>query len=177
MESREPSQIVEQLRREQANAVQLYFLYKGYHWNVVGPLFYDLHLLFDAHAKEVLDSIDPLAERQRILGAPAEYHLDLLRRLGIVAGETNVPETPREMVEHLLDAHRLILRGLRTGVEIADRAGDPGSSDLFTRLTVLHEKMEWFLRELLESRLGLLEGLGFGGPASARSEGIAQMGA
>ncbi len=177
MESREQSPIVEQLRREQANAVQLYFLYKGYHWNVVGPLFHDLHLLFDAHAKEVLDSIDPLAERQRILGAPAEYHLDVLHRLSLVGAENRVPETPREMVEHLRDAHRLVLRGLRTGVEIADRAGDPGSADLFTRLTVAHEKMEWFLREILESRPGRLEGLGLGGPASERSEGITQMGA
>ncbi len=176
MEAREKGRVVEHLRREQANAVQLYFLYKGYHWNVVGPLFHDLHLLFDAHAKEVLETVDPLAERQRILGAPAEYGLDALRQLAVVSAETKVPETPREMLEHLRDAHRLILRGLRSAVELAGRAGDPGSADLFTRCTVAHEKMEWFLRELLESRSGLLEGLGFGGSTPTRAEGVAQMG-
>jgi starvation-inducible DNA-binding protein len=175
MESVENTPVLSSLRREQANAVQLYLQYKGYHWNVAGPQFRDLHLLFDEHAKEVLDTIDPLAERQRILGAPAEYSLEALRRLAVLGGETRAPESPKEMVERLLDSHRLVLRGLRSGVELATRAGDPGSADLFTRCTLAHEKMEWFLRELLETHGGLeVPALASANPI--RTEGVAQMG-
>ncbi len=155
--------------------MQPYFLYKGNHSNVAGPRFYDLHLLFDGPAKEVLDTVDPLAERQRILGAPAEYHLDRLRWLSAIGSETPTPENPRQMVEPLLDPHRAVLRDLRTGFGLAGRSGDPGSDDLRTRATLAHEKMEWFLRELLGSRSGPPEVLG--GPAPVRAEVVARMGA
>lgn len=178
MESPETSQVLEALRREQANATLLYFQYKGYHWNVAGALFHDLHLLFDDHAKTVLETVDPLAERQRMLGVPAEYGLETLRRFAAVSEDAHLPETPREMVERLLDAHRLIGRGLKSGFDLATRAGDVGSADLFTRLTLAHEKMEWFLRELLVGRSGLLaaEMAESGAAMGSRLEGVAQMG-
>jgi starvation-inducible DNA-binding protein len=152
--------VVECLRREQANAVQLYLQYKGYHWNVAGPLFHDLHTMFDENATRVLDTVDELAERQRILGAPAEYTLDALRRSSNLMAEESLPSNPKEMVERLVASHRLVIRNLKKGFEIADRWGDPGTADLLTRVVQIHEKMEWFLRELLESGSPLLEGIG-----------------
>jgi starvation-inducible DNA-binding protein len=160
MESQHPSTVVEYLRHEQANAVQLYLQYKGYHWNVAGPQFHDLHLLFDEHAKLVLDTVDPLAERQRILGAPAPYDLDSLGRASQLAVDVRRPASGLEMAEHLLEAHRHIIRGLRAGFELSTELHDPGTADLFTRCLVVHEKMEWFLRELLEHRPEVIEGLG-----------------
>jgi len=150
MDRKESSPLIEALRREQANAVQLYLQYKGYHWNVSGPSFHDLHLLFDAHATQVFEMIDELAERQRILGAPADYTLEALRQASNLVVEEKLPSNPREMVEHLVTSHRRVIDGLKKGIEVADGRGDPGTADLLTRFLQTHEKMEWFLREILE---------------------------
>jgi len=150
MDRKDISPLLEALRREQANAVQLYLQYKGYHWNVSGPAFHDLHLLFDTHASQVFEMIDELAERQRILGAPADYTLEALRQASNLVVEEKLPPTPREMIEHLVASHRRVMDGLKKGIELADGRGDPGTMDLFTRYVLAHEKMEWFLREILE---------------------------
>ncbi|MGA7861450.1 MAG: DNA starvation/stationary phase protection protein [Thermoplasmata archaeon] len=162
MESRHPSQVVECLRHEQANAVQLYLQYKGYHWNVRGPQFHDLHLMFDEHAKLVLDTVDLLAERQRILGAPAHYDLDALSRSSQLAVDAHLPVTGHEMVEHLVESHRHIIRNFKAGFELSTELHDPGTADLVTRCLVVHEKLEWFLRELLERRPEVVEALPVG---------------
>jgi starvation-inducible DNA-binding protein len=166
MESHPPAQVLECLRREQANAVQLYLEYKGYHWNVHGPQFHDLHAMFDEHAKLVLETIDPLAERQRILGALAYYDLDALNRSAQLAVDARLPASGREMVEHLVEAHRHIIRGLRAGFELSTEHHDPGTADLLTRTLLVHEKLEWFLRETLENWAPLPEVLGVGPTAA-----------
>jgi len=168
MEPHRHTPLIESLRREQANAMQLYLQYKGYHWNVRGPYFHDLHLMFDEHAKAVLETVDPLAERQRILGAPAYYDLEAMSRASKLSVDAHLPETGKEMAEHLLESHRHIIRGLRAGFELSTELGDPGTGDLLTRCLVAHEKMEWFLRELLESRTDILEGLDLGTAAARR---------
>jgi starvation-inducible DNA-binding protein len=94
--------------------------------------------------------IDELAERQRILGAPADYTLEALRQASNLVVEEKLPSTPREMVEHLVTSHRRVMDGLKKGIQLADGRGDPGTADLFTRFILTHEKMEWFLREILE---------------------------
>lgn len=121
MDRKESSPLIEALRREQANAVQLYLQYKGYHWNVFGPSFHDLHLLFDTHATQVFETIDELAERQRILGAPAEYTLEAMRAASNLVAEEKIPATPREMIEHLVASHRRVIGTLKGGFELADR--------------------------------------------------------
>ncbi len=151
--------VLDHLRREEANAVRLYLQYKGYHWNVGGPLFHDLHTLFDAHAKEVFEMIDALAERQRMLGGAADYTLEVLGAESTVIGDARLPGSPREMVERLLSSHRTAIRGLKEGIETAARSGDPGSADLLTGFLQAHEKMQWFLTELLEGQPMVLEGI------------------
>jgi starvation-inducible DNA-binding protein len=170
MDRKERPSMVEFLRREQANAVQMYLQYKGYHWNVAGPLFHDLHILFDEHAKQVFETIDDLAERQRILGAPAEYTLQTLRQASNLMAEEKLPPNPKEMVERLVSSHRIVIQDLRKGFELADRTGDPGTADLLTRVVLVHEKLEWFLRELLESPSPVLEGTGLGSVITPRKE-------
>lgn len=162
MDRKERMSMIDFLRREQANAVALYLQYKGYHWNVAGPLFHDLHTMFDENAKLVLETVDDLAERQRILGMPAEYTLEKLRQSSNLMGEEKLPSSPKEMVERLVSSHRLVIDDLKKGFGLADRIGDPGTADLFTRVVLTHEKMEWFLRELLESPTPVLEGMGLG---------------
>jgi starvation-inducible DNA-binding protein len=162
MERKGKPTVIEFLRREQANAMQLYLQYKGYHWNVAGPMFRDLHTMFDENATRVLETVDELAERQRILGEPAEYTLEQLRHASSLEVDEKLPALPKEMVEHLVASHRLIIRDLKKGFELADAEVDPGTADLFTRAVQIHEKMEWFLRELLESPSPVLEGMGVG---------------
>lgn len=159
MERKTKSAVIDSLRREQANAVKLYLQYKGYHWNVAGPLFHDLHLMFDDNATHVLATVDDLAERQRILGMPAEYTLEQLRLSASLPVEAKLPKNPKEMVERLVASHRMVLQELKKGVELADKDGDPGTMDLLTRIVTVHEKMEWFLRELLETPSPALEGI------------------
>lgn len=171
MERKEKISVIEWLRREQANAVQLYLQYKGYHWNVAGPLFHDLHTMFDENAQHVLETVDDLAERQRILGVPAEYTLEQLRKLTTLKVEEKLPTNPNEMVERLVASHRLVIQEVKNGFEIADDQSDPGTADLFTRIVQVHEKMEWFLRELLENPRPVLEGIGLG-PTVAPVKGI-----
>lgn len=170
MDPEERTSIVEFLRKEQANAVALYFQYKGYHWNVAGPLFHDLHTLFDENAGKVLETVDDLAERQRILGMPADYTLERLREASNLTAEEKLPSSPKEMVEHLVTSHRVVIHGLKKGFELADRLKDPGTADLFTRTVLTHEKMEWFLRELLETPSSILEGGGLGSVVLPRKE-------
>ena len=160
MDRKEKPTVIEALRREEANAVQLYLQYKGYHWNVAGPMFRDLHTMFDENANRVLETVDELAERLRILGVPAEYTLDALRRSATLLEEAPLPATPKEMVERLVASHRLVIRDLKKGFQRANEDGDVGTADLFTRAVQIHEKMEWFLRELLESPGPILQGLG-----------------
>ncbi len=157
--------LIDHLRREQANAVRLYLQYKGYHWNVAGPLFHDLHQMFDAHATQVFETIDPLAERQRMLGAVAGYTLEDVRAASSLAEEATLPTSPREMIERLREAHREIILGLKRGFDRAEEDGDPGTADLFATTVQEHEKMEWFLRETLEGASPLLEAAG--APAGA----------
>ena len=160
MERKEKPSVIEPLRIEQANAVQLYLQYKGYHWNVAGPLFHDLHTMFDENAQHVLETVDDLAERQRILGVPAEYTLEQLQKSSTLMIEARLPSNPKEMVERLVASHRLVIQEVKKGFELADHLNDPGTADLFTRIVQIHEKMEWFLRELLDSPSPVLEGIG-----------------
>jgi len=170
MEQKEKVTVVECLRRQQANAVQLYLQYKGYHWNVSGPLFHDLHKMFDENASLVLETVDELAERQRILGTRAQYTLQhMLQSTTLMSGE-KLPASPKSMVEHLVISHRVMIRELKKGFELAEQESDLGTADLCTRQVQVHEKMEWFLRELLERPSPVLEGMAIGPVVSPRKE-------
>ena len=143
-----PAAVLTQLRREEANAVELWLQYKGYHWNVGGPLFLELHRLFDEHAAQLVGEIDALAERLRTLGGPAPYTLEELRRAGRLEEDLALPASPSRMLDRLLASHRVIVEGLREGIRVAEAHDDPGTSDLLVGFLGAHEKMAWFLREL-----------------------------
>jgi starvation-inducible DNA-binding protein len=167
MKLSEKSPVIEYLRREQANAVRLYLQYKGYHWNVSGPLFHDLHLLFDEHGKMVFDTIDPLAERQRMLGVGAEYTLEAMVHESTIREVHEKPKSPQEMVERLAEAHHTVIQGMKLGFRSAEQHNDPGSSDLFARCVQEHEKMLWFLEEILRGDASLAERMALG-PSSLK---------
>ncbi len=146
--------VVRDLRRQTANAFVLYANYKHYHWQTFGPLFRDLHKLFDKFAQEVLSTLDELAERVRMIGPDPPAHLIEAADLASVAAAAP-HSTMREMVEEA-DRHALIvIKEMRSAVKLAGEHEDPGTADLFTRIVQIHEKHEWWLRDILRSGDGL----------------------
>lgn len=148
--------VITELNREVANAVGLYLNYKKYHWHVSGPLFRDLHLLFDDHATQVLATVDELGERIRILGGLAAHHPNQVSELASVQLSAPGPQSPREMIEEALANHQTVIAGMHRAIDIADEASDPGTADLLTRFIQIHEKQAWFLREVAARESSLL---------------------
>jgi starvation-inducible DNA-binding protein len=148
------SPVVQELRRQVANAFTLYANYKQYHLQTYGPLFRDLHKLFDRLANDVLPTIDDLAERVRMIGQDPPAHL--LEAADLASVAVAAPHsTMREMVEEA-DRHLLIvIRETRRAAKIADDRGDPGTVDLFSRIVQIHERHEWWMRDLLRTGDGL----------------------
>jgi starvation-inducible DNA-binding protein len=148
------SPVVQNLRRQVANAFVLYTNYKHYHWQTYGPLFRDLHLMFDEFAGQVLESVDHLAERVRMIGQDPPAHLIELADLAGVA--TAAPHaTMHEMIEEADRNALIVIKEMRTGAKLADEHNDPGTVDLLSRFVQIHEKQEWWLRDILRKRDGL----------------------
>jgi starvation-inducible DNA-binding protein len=148
------SPVVQELRRQVANAFVLYANYKHYHWQTYGPLFRDLHKLFDRLANDVLDTVDEIAERVRMIGQDPPAHLleaTDLASVGVAAPHSTMRDMVEEADRHLL----VVIREMRRAAKIADQHGDPGTVDLFSRFVQVHEKHEWWMRDILRTGDGL----------------------
>jgi starvation-inducible DNA-binding protein len=150
------SPVVQALQRQVANGTVLYLNYKHYHWQTFGPLFRDLHKLFDRLAEEVLDSIDPLAERLRMIGQDPPAHPLQLADLATVRPAAP-HSTMREMVEEADGNLLVVIKEMRQAAKTADEHDDPGTVDLFSRLVQIHEKHEWWARDILRTGDGLID--------------------
>ena len=153
-ENKLDSPVVVALRRQVANAYMLYANYKRYHWQTFGPNFRELHELFDALADEVLATIDPIAERIRMIGPNPPAHPLEWTHLATVSAETGLT-TMREMVEEGDRNTLIVIKEMREGAATADEHDDPGTVDLFSRYVQVHEKHEWWLRDILRKGDGL----------------------
>ena len=139
--------VVATLQREQASALVLYLNYKKYHWLTFGPHFRDLHLLFEEHGTQVLASIDELAERALMvdgkpLADPSQY------LPASIVPPSSGERTVKQMVEEAIASHDKVIKQMHDDAEVATRAGDIGTADLFTRLVQVHQKARWFLKEI-----------------------------
>jgi starvation-inducible DNA-binding protein len=146
----ERQEIVGRLNLLLADTITLRDLYKKSHWQVGGPTFYQLHLLFDKHAGEQSELIDELAERVQILGGVS------IAMAHDVAANTRIERAPidREevpvQISRLLEAHHLILKDARDLAEKADNLGDVGTNDLIASAVVRTNEMQvWFVSEHL----------------------------
>ena len=153
-ENRPTSDVVEHLQRQVANAFVLYANYKHYHWQTFGPLFRDLHLLFDEFATTVLGTIDDFAERVRMIGQDPVFRPDEIQRLASVKVSADAGNM-REMVAEANGNLLIVIKEMREAARVADDHDDPGTVDLFSRHVQIHEKHEWFLRDILEKGDGL----------------------
>ena len=148
------SDVVEHLQRQVANAFVLYANYKHYHWQTFGPLFRDLHLLFDELAQAVLATVDDFAERVRMIGQDPIFRPDEVEKAATVQVSREAT-TMREMIEEANSNLLVVIKEMRAAARVADEHDDPGTVDLFSRHVQIHEKHEWFLRDTLEKNDGL----------------------
>lgn len=148
-------EIVATLNRQQANALVAYLNYKKYHWLTFGPLFRDLHLLFEEQGGEVFASVDELAERSLILdGQPVADPAQYLPTATVPPSTGNLKV--QAMIEEAIATHELIIDEMHQDADLAANAGDIGTADLFTRLVQVHQKHRWFLKEILKQGDGLV---------------------
>lgn len=146
--------IVQSLQQQVANAFILYLNYKHYHWQTFGPLFRDLHRLFDEFAEEVYETIDEMAERVRMIGQnPVSRIEEFLQTASVKSAAQS--DDMREMIREANGNSLQIIKEMREAIKVADDLGDPGTADVFTRFVQIHEKHEWWLRDILEKRDGL----------------------
>ncbi|MEK7723632.1 MAG: DNA starvation/stationary phase protection protein [Acidobacteriota bacterium] len=146
--------VVKALQTQLANSYVLSLNYKHYHWQSFGPLFRDLHRLFDELAEAVYETTDELAERTRMIGQnPLSHFEDFLKESTVKPAARN--NDMRGMLSEARENLLIIIKEIRAAIKTADEADDPGTADLFTRFVQIHEKHEWFVRDILEKRDGL----------------------
>jgi starvation-inducible DNA-binding protein len=146
--------LVTALNRQQANTLVAYLNYKKYHWLTYGPLFRDLHLLFEEQGAEVFAMLDELAERSLMIdGTPVADPADYLAIATVKASEGKL--SVQEMIAEAIVTHEHIITEMHEDAEAAANAGDIGTADLYTRLVQVHQKHRWFLKEILKKGDGL----------------------
>jgi starvation-inducible DNA-binding protein len=142
-------QIAEGLSRLLADTYTLYLKTHNYHWNVTGPMFNTLHLMFEAQYTELATAVDLIAERIRALGFPAPGTYKDYSRLSSIAEVDGVPSAD-EMIADLVKGQEAVVRTARATFPTVEKASDEASADLLTQRMQLHEKNAWMLRSLLE---------------------------
>jgi starvation-inducible DNA-binding protein len=137
------------LGRLLADTYTLYLKTHNFHWNVTGPMFATLHVLFEQQYQELAAAVDVIAERIRALEHPAPATYAAYAELSSIAEEEGVPKAT-DMIRLLLEAHGAVARTLREVFTVAERAADLVTMDLLTQRLAVHEKSAWMLRSLLE---------------------------
>jgi starvation-inducible DNA-binding protein len=132
-----------------ADSYTLYLMTHNFHWNVTGPMFNTLHLMFMAQYTEQWAALDILAERIRALGHPAPGTYKEFVKLASIKEPEGVPKAT-EMIRLLVDAQEATARTARSLFPLLDKANDQPTADLLTQRLEVHEKTAWMLRSLLE---------------------------
>jgi starvation-inducible DNA-binding protein len=140
--------ITDGLSRLLADTYTLYLKTHNYHWNVTGPMFQTLHLMFETQYNELALAVDLIAERIRALGAPAPGSYREFAELSSIAEDTDRPDAT-EMIRRLVKGQEAVARTARSVFPVAEQANDEPTADLLTQRLQVHEKTAWMLRSLL----------------------------
>jgi starvation-inducible DNA-binding protein len=143
------AEIADGLARLLADSYTLYLKTHNFHWNVKGPMFQTLHLMFEEQYNELATAVDEIAERIRALGFPAPGSYRQFAELTSVPEENGVPSA-EEMIRQLVADQETVARTARSLVSLVDAAEDEPTADLLTQRMQVHEKTAWMLRSLLE---------------------------
>ena len=134
-----------------ADTYTLYLTTHNFHWNVTGPMFNTLHLMFMTQYTELWNAVDPIAERIRSLGHPAPGSYAAFSALASIKDAPTEPPKAMDMVMILKEGHEAVARTARSVFPLADKAGDEPTADLLTQRLTVHEQTAWMLRSLLET--------------------------
>ncbi|MDR2244025.1 MAG: DNA starvation/stationary phase protection protein [Burkholderiales bacterium] len=132
-----------------ADTFALYMKTHNFHWNVTGPMFNTLHVMFGEQYTELWNSTDVIAERIRALGYPAAGTFSVFAKRSSIKETAGVPKA-EEMIRLLVEGNEAAARTARQCFPAADEAGDEATADLLTQRLQVHEKTAWMLRSLLE---------------------------
>ncbi|MBS1812111.1 MAG: DNA starvation/stationary phase protection protein [Acidobacteria bacterium] len=144
----ERKEIAEGLSRLLADSYTLYLKTHNYHWNVTGPMFQTLHLMFETQYNELALAVDLIAERIRALGFPAPGSYREFGKLTSIAEDEDAPNAD-EMIRRLVAGQETVVRTARSIFPVVDKANDEPTADLLTQRMQTHEKNAWMLRSLL----------------------------
>jgi len=145
-------QSIESLNQLLADTMTLRDMYKKHHWQVSGPTFYQLHLLFDAHFKQQSELVDTIAERIMSLGGVSVAMSHDVAEMTMIRRPPKGRETPAMQITRLIEAHRHILAFSRRAAKEAAEIGDDGTNDLYVSDVIRQNEMQtWFLAEHLVS--------------------------
>lgn len=145
--STDREKVADALSRLLADSYTLYLQTHNFHWNVTGPQFRELHLMFEEHYTELATAVDDIAERIRTLGVAAPGTYQAFSRLTSIREVEGVP-AGEEMVDLLTQGHESVVRTCREALKIAQDAGDESSVALISDRMRVHEKTAWMLRAL-----------------------------
>ena len=132
-----------------ADSYTLYLKTHNFHWNVTGPMFQTLHLMFETQYNELALAVDLVAERIRALGVSAPGTYKKFSDLSAIKEEDGVPKA-QDMIRLLVEGHETVARTARQVFKVAESASDQPTCDLLTQRMQVHEKTAWMLRSLLE---------------------------
>ncbi|MEY4561495.1 MAG: hypothetical protein RLZZ618_772 [Pseudomonadota bacterium] len=142
--------IVGGLSRLLADTYTLYLTTHNFHWNVTGPMFNTLHVMFMGQYTELWNAVDPIAERIRSLGYNAPGSYAQFSQLTSLKDAPITPPKALDMVRILKEGHEAVARTAREIFPLADKASDEPTADLLTQRLTVHEQTAWMLRSLLE---------------------------
>ncbi len=143
------AKIAEGLSRLLADTYTLYLKTHNFHWNVTGPMFQTLHLMFETQYNELALAVDLIAERIRALGYPAPGTYSEYARLSSIPETEGVPKA-KEMIRLLVEGQEAVVRTARSIFPLVEEVNDEPTADLLTQRMQVHEKTAWMLRSLLE---------------------------
>ncbi len=149
--------VTDALKGVLADTYSLQLKTQNYHWNVEGPLFRSLHLIFEEQYNELFAAVDAIAERIRALGEKAPGTYSEFQKLSKIK-EGNSANDEFAMVKDLYQDNQTISANLKKAIEKAEKADDPSSADLLTQRITVHDKAAWMLKSILapEQRKKLL---------------------
>ena len=143
------AKIADGLSRLLADTYTLYLKTHNFHWNVKGPMFQTLHLMFETQYNELALAVDLIAERIRALGFPAPGTYSAYARLSSIRETEGVPGAT-DMIRLLVEGQEAVARTARKIFPLVEKANDEPTADLLTQRLQVHEKTAWMLRSLLE---------------------------
>ena len=143
------AEIAEGLGRLLADTYTLYLKTHNFHWNVTGPMFQTLHLMFETQYNELWLAVDLIAERIRSLGHTAPGTYTEFARLTSIKEPNGVPKAT-DMIKQLVDGQEAVVRTARSLYPKVEKASDEATADLLTQRIQIHEKTAWMLRSLLD---------------------------